>query len=122
MEQTADQEATTDVAVIGGGLAGLAAAATAARAGATVTVLEGHGLGGRARVDRRGGFTFNRGPRALYLGGPGRRILSEPGAVISSDDQVTFAIACSVVDGLVASVWVLVNPDKTATLESPPVS
>lgn len=61
-----------DVVVVGAGLAGLTAAATAARAGASVLVLDGHPRGGRARttvVDP--GVTFNSGPRAWYLGGPG---------------------------------------------------
>lgn len=69
----------TDVAVVGGGLAGLAAAATAARAGARVVLLDGHPLGGRARVDVVGGFRLNRGPRALYVGGPAERILGDLG-------------------------------------------
>lgn len=69
----------TEVVVVGGGLAGLAAAATAARAGRAVVVLEGHRLGGRAQVDRRNGYTFNRGPRALYLAGAGHRVLGDLG-------------------------------------------
>lgn len=73
------KEARVDVAVIGGGLAGLAAAAEAAAAGSRVALLEGHQLGGRARADERGGFTFNRGPRALYLGGIGTQILGSFG-------------------------------------------
>jgi phytoene dehydrogenase-like protein len=68
-----------DVAVVGGGLAGLAAAATAAQAERSVIVLDGRPLGGRARVDRRGEFLFNQGPRALYLDGPGRRVLDKLG-------------------------------------------
>lgn len=68
---------TVDVAVIGGGLAGLAAAATAGRAGRRVLVIEPHPLGGRARADVVEGFTLNRGPRALYLAGAGRRVLAE---------------------------------------------
>lgn len=66
---------TTDVVVVGGGLAGLTAAATAARAGRRVVVLDAQRLGGRAAVQRRNGFAFNRGPRALYLGGRGRQVL-----------------------------------------------
>lgn len=50
-----------DVAVIGGGLAGWAAAATAARAGSTVVVVDRDGVGGRAATDRVGRFLFNRG-------------------------------------------------------------
>lgn len=62
-------EEAADTVVVGGGLAGLVAATTAARAGGRTVLLEAHPLGGRARADDRGGFTFNRGPRALYLGG-----------------------------------------------------
>ena len=52
--------------VIGGGLAGLTAAAALVRAGHPVTVLEsGHRLGGRARTRRRDGYDLNLGPRAL---------------------------------------------------------
>jgi phytoene dehydrogenase-like protein len=74
---TNDQAATTvDVAVVGGGLAGLAAAVAAADAGRTVTLLEAHGLGGRARTTDRDGYLFNTGPHALYADGPGRRVLT----------------------------------------------
>ncbi|MDE3202905.1 MAG: FAD-dependent oxidoreductase [Acidobacteriota bacterium] len=65
--------------VIGAGLAGLTAAATAARAGRRVVVIERHGGGGRARTDSRGGYRFNQGPHALYRGGPAWAILAEMG-------------------------------------------
>jgi len=64
-----------DVIVVGGGLAGLAAAATVARDGGDVAVLEAHLPGGRARTTTRDGFTFNMGGHALYRGGPGIRAL-----------------------------------------------
>jgi glycine/D-amino acid oxidase-like deaminating enzyme len=63
------------VVVVGAGLAGLAAAATAARAGAPVLVLEARSPGGRARTDVQEGFRLNRGPHALYRGGAGRAVL-----------------------------------------------
>jgi phytoene dehydrogenase-like protein len=67
----------SDVIVIGGGLAGLAAAATAARQGAKVVLLEARSeLGGRAATDERDGFLLNLGPHALYLGGAGREVLA----------------------------------------------
>jgi phytoene dehydrogenase-like protein len=69
-----------DVIVIGGGLAGLTAAATAARAGATVTVLEGRSTpGGRGRTRDVAGFLFNEGAHALYDGGIGVEVLGELG-------------------------------------------
>lgn len=68
-----------DTVVVGGGLAGLVAAATAAGPGRRVVLLDAHPLGGRARVDERSGFRFNRGPRALYLGGAAPSVLEALG-------------------------------------------
>jgi phytoene dehydrogenase-like protein len=65
--------------VIGAGLAGLAAGATAARTGVAVVILDARSPGGRARTETRDGFRFNRGPHALFRGGPGRRVLSRLG-------------------------------------------
>lgn len=56
--------------VIGGGLAGLTAAITAAEAGAKVTLYEAHHtLGGRART-AEGPYRTNDGPHTLHGGGP----------------------------------------------------
>ncbi|NUW03158.1 NAD(P)-binding protein [Streptomyces sp. CAI 127] len=56
--------------VVGGGLAGLTAAITAAESGARVTLHEGHrALGGRART-AEGPYLANEGPHALYHRGP----------------------------------------------------
>jgi phytoene dehydrogenase-like protein len=77
---TATMDQSTDVAVVGGGLAGLAAAAYLARAGRRVTVVEkASALGGRAATQEKRGFLMNMGAHALYLGGPARRVLDELG-------------------------------------------
>lgn len=67
------------VVVVGAGLAGLTAAATAARAGAPVTIVEADRAGGRARTDERGDYRLNQGPHALCRGGTAWRILGEMG-------------------------------------------
>lgn len=58
------------ITIVGGGLAGLVAAVTAAEQGASVELHEAHGmLGGRAR-STQGPFVANLGPHALYNDGP----------------------------------------------------
>jgi phytoene dehydrogenase-like protein len=67
-----------DVAVVGGGLGGLAAAALAARRGERVCVLERASvLGGRGASQNKGGFTWNLGGHALYREGHAERVLGE---------------------------------------------
>jgi phytoene dehydrogenase-like protein len=67
-----------DVAIIGGGLAGLAASVILAQHGRTVTIIEkSTTIGGRARTIERNGFYFNHGPHALYPAGPGVGILKD---------------------------------------------
>ena len=59
-----------DLAIIGGGLAGLIAANLAVDAGLSVRLIERRRtVGGRASSSGRDGFTLNQGPHALYLGG-----------------------------------------------------
>jgi phytoene dehydrogenase-like protein len=69
-----------DVVVIGGGLAGLAAATLISKQGNTVRLFEqSHALGGRAQTKQRDGFSLNIGPHALYRGGRGIKVLRELG-------------------------------------------
>lgn len=69
-----------EVIVIGGGMAGLAAAAFAARYGKKVRLFEqSHALGGRAQTRQQEGFYLNIGPHALYRGGRGIEVLRELG-------------------------------------------
>lgn len=73
-----------DVVVIGGGLAGLATAAWAARGGRSVIVLEKAGAaGGRAQTTVAGQFRLNLGPHALYCDGHAERALRELGVPIA---------------------------------------
>lgn len=72
------QTRTTDVVVIGGGLAGLTAAAFLAQSGRQVRLFEkASTLGGRAATYTKNGFSFNLGPHAFYQGGSGIAILRE---------------------------------------------
>jgi len=75
-----EQRQPVDVAIVGGGLAGLAAAALLARGGRSVTLFErSPALGGRAATHNQGPFKFNQGPHALYRGGPAESVLQELG-------------------------------------------
>jgi len=73
----------TDVVVIGGGLAGLAAAAYVARDGRSVVLLEKAAApGGRAQTTAVGDFRFNLGPHALYRRGAGEQVLTALGVPV----------------------------------------
>ncbi|HEX3608518.1 MAG TPA: FAD-dependent oxidoreductase [Solirubrobacterales bacterium] len=62
--------------VVGGGPAGLVAAARLSEGGMATTLLEASGgVGGRAASELREGFDLNQGPHALYVGGPAMREL-----------------------------------------------
>lgn len=78
-----------DVVVVGGGLAGLTAAATAAKAGRSVLVLDGRPGANRGATDQVGRFRFNRGPHALYRTGAGRAVLARLGVAVSGSPAPT---------------------------------
>ena len=69
-----------DAAVVGGGLAGLTAAALLATRGRRVAMFERSAtIGGRAVTHLENGFHLNLGPHAWYTGGPGTKILAALG-------------------------------------------
>lgn len=77
---TSTRERAVDAVVVGGGLAGLAAAATLARAGRSVVVVEkARALGGRAATTTTAGYSLNLGPHALYCRGAAVATLRELG-------------------------------------------
>ena len=72
-----------NVVVVGGGLAGLAAAIYLARGGRTVTLFEKRRfLGGRAVTTLRRGYRFNLGAHAFYRAGAGAAVCRELGIPI----------------------------------------
>jgi protoporphyrinogen oxidase len=76
----------TDVAVVGGGLAGLAVALYLSRAGLRVTLHEkSRHLGGRARTRTIERFRFNVGPHALYCAGRGAAVLHDLGVRVEGN-------------------------------------
>lgn len=111
-----DEDTTLDTVVVGAGLAGLTAAATAAAPpGAHVVVLDAHPAGGQARTDERNGFVFNRGPRALYLGGAARPIL----ASLDVDTSAGGAPATKTAMGRRAGQLELLPQGGTTAIRSP---
>ena len=88
---TNELDMRTDVAVVGAGLAGLAAAATAARAGVRVTVLDARPPGGRARSAVSHGYVLNEGGHALYRRRGGQAVLDALGVRITGNPPNTSA-------------------------------
>src|SRR5260221_7877061 len=99
-----DRTKMTDVAVVGGGLGGLAAATYAARGGSSVVLCEkASALGGRAVTTQVGEFRFNLGPHALYAGQHGIAVLRELGVPFSGakpSPSGAFAVANGPKDAL----------------------
>ena len=74
----------TRIAVIGGGLAGLASAVTLAGRGHAVTLLEANEwLGGKAAVFEEGGYRFDMGPTIVTLPRVLARVLAEAGEEVT---------------------------------------
>ncbi|HYE52271.1 MAG TPA: phytoene desaturase family protein [Azospirillaceae bacterium] len=74
------------IAVVGGGLGGLAAAVTLAARGRRVLLLERNGwAGGKAAVLEEGGFRFDMGPTILTVPAVLRRILKEAGRELEAE-------------------------------------
>ncbi len=68
---------TAKIAIVGGGIAGLVAAATLARQGFRPDLFEAAPeLGGRAQTRVLDGFHFNQGPHALYVNGAFNAVLA----------------------------------------------
>src|SRR5262245_43427139 len=102
-----------DVAVIGGGIAGLAAATYAARAGRRVALFEkAPGLGGRGVTHEEAGFHFNLGPHALYRGGAAAAVLRELGVRVAGRSPApsgNYAVAGGVKHALPAGFFSLLT-------------
>ncbi len=75
---------TWDTVVVGGGIAGLGAAAVLARGGRKTLVLEKAAeTGGRAATTLKDGFALNIGPHALYRRGALQRLLTDLGVTVA---------------------------------------
>ena len=79
-----------DIIVVGGGLAGMAAATYAAKSGRPVTLFEKASQpGGRAMTKQHNGFSFNLGAHALYYQNEAGEVLRELGVAYSGKEPPT---------------------------------
>jgi phytoene dehydrogenase-like protein len=92
---------SSDVVIIGGGVAGLTTAALLARSGRAVTLFEqsSHEIGGRARTSIFEGFYFNQGPHALYLSDLGAAVLKELGVTYNGQVAAGKGTTYLIIDG-----------------------
>ncbi|MEM7275203.1 MAG: FAD-dependent oxidoreductase [Actinomycetota bacterium] len=100
------------VAVIGAGVAGLAAAIEAAGAGAAVTVFDARRTpGGRARTVERDGVLLNEGAHALYHDGAAMALLTELGRTPTGGNPGSTGVGVDgpVVGALPAGPWSLIR-------------
>lgn len=98
----------TDVAVIGGGLAGLTASIELARRGFSVALYERkRRTGGRAGSLVREGFAFDQGPHALYIDGATNRYLQTLGIVArgATPDRDLYGDIAGVAYALPTGLW-----------------
>ena len=92
---------SSDIIIIGGGLAGLTTATFLARAGKRVTLFEQSSkeIGGRARTSVFDEFYFNQGAHALYLSDVGAEVLQELGIKYTGGIAVGKGTSYYIMDG-----------------------
>ncbi|MCB1001511.1 MAG: FAD-dependent oxidoreductase [Acidimicrobiales bacterium] len=78
-----------DLIVVGAGVAGLAAAMTAAATGRRTLVVDAHGVGGRGRTADHHGWSLNVGPHALYRRAALEQLLDRHGIVCAGGMPAT---------------------------------
>ncbi len=111
-----------DIVVVGAGLAGLTAAATAAATGASTLVVDAHHPGGRASTDERGRYRFNRGAHALYNGGAAATTLARLGVTVKGAAPSAAGALGRIgdrVDVLPADTWTLFRSRLLRTRSKP---
>jgi phytoene dehydrogenase-like protein len=113
---------SSDVIIIGGGLAGLTTATLLGRSGKTVTLYEhsSREIGGRARTTEIDSFYFNQGPHALCINDANDSILKEIG--ISYTGEIAAGKGYLIIGGKkqeIGSNWGLTGKDGSQFFLSP---